>query len=133
MLVLVGHAGEWVAVASNEGRGWKGEIEALNLDLYVFKAEDGSQRRMIVENAGWPTWADDSTVYFHRVAEDGWWSIFRINVSSDSEGLTPIPSCIDLHHRLYTWLLALSRFHSSADCCFPSHSLSVVVLLKNVD
>jgi len=85
-------SGKWVAVASNEGRGWEGETEALNLDLYIFRAEDGSQRRMIVKNAGWPTWADDSTVYFHRVAEDGWWSIFRIDVSSDSheaERITP--------------------------------------------
>lgn len=92
-------AGEWVAVGSNEGRGWQREIEALNLDLYVFKAEDGSQRRMIVRNAGWPTWADDNTVYFHRVAEDGWWSIFRVNVSYSSaeQGMYPIPCFL---HRL---------------------------------
>lgn len=87
-------SGEWVAVASNEGRGWEREIEGLNLDLHVFKAEDGSHRRMIVKNAGWPTWADDSTVYFHRAAEDGWWSIFRINVSDsnaekEAERITP--------------------------------------------
>lgn len=79
-------SGEWVAVASNEGRGWEGEIEALNLDLHVFKADDGSQRRMVVKNAGWPTWADESTVYFHRVADDGWWSIFRVNVSDSNSG-----------------------------------------------
>ncbi|KAG0586622.1 hypothetical protein KC19_2G104400 [Ceratodon purpureus] len=77
-------SGEWVAVASNEGRGWEREIEALNLDLHVFKAEDGSQRRKIVNNAGWPSWADENTVYFHRVADDGWWSIFRVNVSDSS-------------------------------------------------
>lgn len=74
-------------MASNEGRGWEWEIEALNLDLHVFKAEDGSERRMVIKNAGWPTWADESTVYFHRVADDGWWSIFRVNVSQ--QGLTP--------------------------------------------
>jgi hypothetical protein len=91
------YAGEWVAVASNEGRGWEGEIEALNLDLHVFKAEDGSQRRMVVKNAGWPTWADESTVYFHRVAEDGWWSIFRVNVSDSNSG-QGLPSFI--HPRL---------------------------------
>lgn len=78
-------------MASNEGRGWEREIEALNLDLHVFKAEDGSQRRKVVKNAGWPSWADENTVYFHRVADDGWWSIFRVNVSDSSaeQGLPP--------------------------------------------
>lgn len=71
-------------MGSNEGRGWQREIEALNLDLYIFKAEDGSQRRMIVRNGGWPTWMDDNTVYFHRIADDGWWSIFKVNVSDTS-------------------------------------------------
>nr|XP_024383837.1 uncharacterized protein LOC112286315 [Physcomitrium patens]PNR61619.1 hypothetical protein PHYPA_000042 [Physcomitrium patens] len=80
----VSPSGEWVAVGSNEGRGWQREIEALNLDLYIFKAEDGSQRRMIVRNGGWPTWMDDNTVYFHRIADDGWWSIFKVNVSDTS-------------------------------------------------
>ncbi|KAG0562975.1 hypothetical protein KC19_9G186400 [Ceratodon purpureus] len=80
----VSPSGEWVAAVSNEGRGWKREIEALDLDLYVFKAEDGSQRRMVVRNAGWPSWADESTVYFHRLAEDGWWSIFKANASDTS-------------------------------------------------
>jgi Tol biopolymer transport system component len=85
-------SGEWVAVASNEGRGWTHETESLYLDLYIFKAEDGSQRRLILKNAGWPTWSDDKTVYFHRIAHDGWWSIFRIDVTSGSneaERITP--------------------------------------------
>ena len=54
------------------------------MDLYVFKAEDGSQRRRVVGHAGWPTWADENTVYFHRLADDGWWSIFKVNVSDTS-------------------------------------------------
>lgn len=81
----VSPSGEWVAAASNEGRGWLRETEALNIDLYIFKAEDGSERKMVVRNAGWPAWADESTVYFHRLAEDGWWSIFKINVFSNQE------------------------------------------------
>lgn len=81
----VSPSGEWVAAVSNEGRGWQpGEIEALNLDLYVFKAVDGSERRIVVKNAGWPSWADESTVYFHRLAEDNWWSIFKVNASNTS-------------------------------------------------
>jgi hypothetical protein len=81
-------AGEWVMVASTQGREWDGEIGELNLGLYVFKAEDGSQRRLVVQNGGWPSWADSSTVFFHRVAQDGWWSIYKINPfdSSSDQG-----------------------------------------------
>jgi hypothetical protein len=81
-------AGEWVMVASTQGREWDGEIGDLNLGLYVFKAEDGSQRRLVVQNGGWPSWADSSTVFFHRVAQDGWWSIYKINPfdSSSDQG-----------------------------------------------
>lgn len=81
-------SGEWVMVASTQGREWDGEIGELNLGLYVFKAEDGSQRRLVVQNGGWPSWADSSTVFFHHVAQDGWWSIYKINPfdsSSDQE------------------------------------------------
>lgn len=102
MLIEVGCAGEWVAVASNEGRGWTQEAKDLYLDLYIFKAEDGSQRRLILKNAGWPTWADDKTVYFHRIAHDGWWSIFRIDVSSGSNGKTDMISFVSTckHHSI---------------------------------
>ncbi|KAJ1425352.1 WD40-like Beta Propeller [Sesbania bispinosa] len=32
------------------------------------------------ERGGWPTWSQDSTIFFHRIAEDGWWSIFRVDL-----------------------------------------------------
>jgi hypothetical protein len=66
-------------VASTQGRDWDGEVGNLDPDLYIFRAEDGSQRRLVLRNGGWPSWADSSTVFFHRVAEDGWWSIFKVN------------------------------------------------------
>ncbi|KAH9295912.1 hypothetical protein KI387_039500, partial [Taxus chinensis] len=41
---------------------------------------------------GWlQSWADESTVYFHRRAEDGWWSIYRLNLDQavPPEQITP--------------------------------------------
>ncbi|CAM6084590.1 unnamed protein product [Calypogeia fissa] len=74
-------SGKWVVAASLQGKGWQGEVHMLDTDLYVFDASDGSQRRLVMKNAGWPSWADECTIYFHRVAEDGWWSVFRLSLS----------------------------------------------------
>jgi hypothetical protein len=76
-----GLVGKLVMVASTEGKGWHGEIEALCLDLYVLSAVDGSGRCLVAKNGGWPCWADESTVFFHRQADDGWWSVFQITLS----------------------------------------------------
>ncbi|KAK2632921.1 hypothetical protein EUGRSUZ_L00886 [Eucalyptus grandis] len=64
----VSQSGKFVAVASYGSRPWGGEFHALNTDIRVVVAEGG----------GWPTWSGDSVVYFHRKADDGWWSIFRV-------------------------------------------------------
>eukprot|EP01018_Ginkgo_biloba_P024140 Gb_15674 [translate_table: standard] len=80
-------SGKWMMVASYGSRDWEGQIEDLHTDLYVFKAEDGSARIMVSERGGWPTWADESTVYFHKRAEDGWWSIYRLKLPSDLRNL----------------------------------------------
>ncbi|CAI9115444.1 OLC1v1016346C1 [Oldenlandia corymbosa var. corymbosa] len=73
----VSPSGIWTAVASEGKRGWEGEVQELHTDIYVFLTRDGSQRVKVVEHGGWPSWADDSTFYFHRRCEDGWWSVFR--------------------------------------------------------
>ncbi|CAM6065646.1 unnamed protein product, partial [Sphagnum tenellum] len=93
-----------VMVASTEGKGWHAEIEALCLDLYVLSAVDGLGRCLVAKDGGWPCWADEATVFFHRQADDGWWSIFRITLSeqgaSELERITPpvyMPSL--LQHR----------------------------------
>ncbi|GFP89840.1 protein tolb [Phtheirospermum japonicum] len=72
----VSPSGVWTAVASLGEKGWTGEVQELDTDIYVFLTQDGSNRVMIVEHGGWPSWADDSTIYFHRM-EDGWWSVFK--------------------------------------------------------
>lgn len=58
--------GKWLAVAS--GGGKTGEA-----DVVMMAAADGSQRRTIARNAGWPTFTHDSqTLLYHRLAPDGW-------------------------------------------------------------
>ncbi|KAF8377061.1 hypothetical protein HHK36_030434 [Tetracentron sinense] len=70
-------SGVWTAVASSGERGWVGEEEDLNTDIYVFRTNDGSERIKLVEYGGWPCWVDEFTLYFHRRSENGWMSIYR--------------------------------------------------------
>ncbi|KZV33023.1 hypothetical protein F511_03289 [Dorcoceras hygrometricum] len=73
----VSPSGVWTAVASYGEAGWHGDVQELCTDIYVFSTLDGSNRMKVIEHGGWPTWADDSTLYFHRRCDDGWWSVFR--------------------------------------------------------
>ncbi|XP_052203584.1 uncharacterized protein LOC127808912 [Diospyros lotus] len=75
----VSPSGVWTAVAS-AGEGWSGEEKELYTDIYVFRTEDGSDRVKVVEHGGWPSWADESTLYFHRKSGDGWWSIYKASL-----------------------------------------------------
>ncbi|KAJ0247683.1 DPP6 N-terminal domain-like protein [Hirschfeldia incana] len=81
----VSPSGNWTAVASYGERGWSGEVEELSTDIYVFSTRDGTQRVKVVEHGGWPCWADESTLYFHRRSdEDGWISVFRAILTTES-------------------------------------------------
>ncbi|KAB1199492.1 Protein TolB [Morella rubra] len=73
----VSPSGVWTAVASYGEKGWDGEVEELNTDIYVLLTRDGTQRVKAVEHGGWPCWVDESTLYFHRRGDDKWWSIYR--------------------------------------------------------
>ncbi|XP_023730190.1 uncharacterized protein LOC111877919 [Lactuca sativa] len=72
----VSPSGLWTAVASSGEKGWGGEVQELDTDIYVFLTQDGSRRVKVVEHGGWPSWADESTFFFHRQSDDGWWSIY---------------------------------------------------------
>jgi Tol biopolymer transport system component len=69
--------GEWIACAS--GSGVPG-----GTDLYVMRP-DGSERRLVVEDGGWPTFAaDGASLFFHR-KHAGKWGIWRVGL--DGSGL----------------------------------------------
>jgi Tol biopolymer transport system component len=77
----VSPSGVWTAIASYGKEGWNGDVEELHTDIYVFLTLDGSKRVKIIEHGGWPSWADDSTLYFHRRCDDEWWSVFRASLN----------------------------------------------------
>lgn len=81
----VSRSGELVAVASYGSRPWKGDFHELDTEIVVFQASDPSRRTVICSRGGWPAWSDDSTLFFHRKADDGWWSIFRSDLTADLE------------------------------------------------
>ncbi|KAF4372939.1 hypothetical protein CsatB_008506 [Cannabis sativa] len=81
----VSPSGIRTAVASYGAKGWDGEVEELSTDIYIFLTRDGTQRVKIVEHGGWPSWVDESTLYFHRRGEDQWWSIYRAILPSNGK------------------------------------------------
>ncbi|KAK6938371.1 WD40-like beta propeller [Dillenia turbinata] len=88
----VSPSGEWTAVASYGEKGWDGDVQELSTDIYVFKTLDGSSRVRIIEHGGWPTWADEFTLYFHRIGDDGWWGVYKASLGESAvvvERVTP--------------------------------------------
>ncbi|CAJ1932648.1 unnamed protein product [Sphenostylis stenocarpa] len=82
--------GKFLAVASYRTRRWQtNDFRELQTEIVVFPESDPGNRVRVSERGGWPTWSGDSTIFFHRIAEDGWWSIFRVNLT-DSDDLTEL-------------------------------------------
>lgn len=66
--------GDLIAFASGSGK-------AGESDIYVMKP-DGSERRRVVENGGWPTFVDGgAAIAFHRRRDDDHWDVWRIGVA----------------------------------------------------
>ncbi|EOX95398.1 TolB protein-related isoform 2, partial [Theobroma cacao] len=74
----ISKSGKFVAVASYGSRPWEGDFHELKTDIVVFPVSNPNNRFVVCEKGGWPTWSGDSTIFFHRQADDGWWSIFRL-------------------------------------------------------
>jgi Tol biopolymer transport system component len=74
--------GDWIACASGSG-------EYGGTDLYVMKP-DGSGRKLVVKNGGWPAFAaDGGSLYFHSKRQDQW-GIWRVKLDGSSlERITP--------------------------------------------
>ncbi|XP_062084345.1 uncharacterized protein LOC133790655 [Humulus lupulus] len=84
-------SGEFVAVASYGSRPWGGEFHELNTDIVVFDSSDPETRVVVCERGGWPSWSGDTAIYFHRKADDGWWSIFRVDFPGNLASTTDFP------------------------------------------
>ncbi|KAG6409996.1 hypothetical protein SASPL_128040 [Salvia splendens] len=79
----VSPSGKLIAVASYGDRRWGGEFHDLRTEVVVFSESNPAKRFLVSNHGGWPTWCGDSTLYFHRQSDDGWWSIFRADLPSD--------------------------------------------------
>ncbi|KAL5981646.1 hypothetical protein ACLOJK_015709 [Asimina triloba] len=80
----ISHSGKFIAVATYGYSSWHNEhFFELHTAIAAFSPADPLRRLTIADRGGWPTWCGDSTVYFHRRAEDGWWSVFRADVPDD--------------------------------------------------
>ncbi|KAK9070041.1 hypothetical protein SSX86_010440 [Deinandra increscens subsp. villosa] len=88
----VSQSGDLIAVASYGSRPWGGEFHHLETDIVVFRISDPAKRWLVCPQGGWPTWSGDGTVYFHRQADDGWWSVFRLDLPSGFDTPTPASS-----------------------------------------
>lgn len=84
----VSPSGEWVAAASPGPDGWTGEVEDLRTDIYVFRTSDGSRRTLAIHDGGWPCWADETTIFFHRRDSDGWYGVYRAKISVKDDELS---------------------------------------------
>ncbi|OMO82206.1 hypothetical protein COLO4_23160 [Corchorus olitorius] len=87
----ISKSGKFVAVASYGSRSWEGDFHELKTDIVVFPASDPSSRFVVCQRGGWPTWSGDSFIYFHRQADDGWWSIFRIEFPENPHDFSEFP------------------------------------------
>lgn len=81
----VSQTGKFVTVASYGSRPWAGDFHELKTEIVVFPESDPTQRTVVCKQGGWPSWSGDSTVFFHRKAADGWWSVFRLDLPENIE------------------------------------------------
>ncbi|XP_047979812.1 uncharacterized protein LOC125221662 [Salvia hispanica] len=82
-------SGNIIAVASYGRKAWGGEFHELVTDIVVFPESDPTSRVVLCQRGGWPSWWSESTLYFHRQSDDGWWSIFRADLSNDFLASSP--------------------------------------------
>jgi Tol biopolymer transport system component len=74
--------GDLIAFASGSG-------SAGGTDLFVMNP-DGSDRRLVVKNGGWPSFAGDGRSLFFHSRRQGSWGVWRVNLDgSNLERITP--------------------------------------------
>lgn len=90
----VSPSGKKVAVASFQGKAWEGEIEDLQTDIYVMNVEKPPlERKRLIKNGGWPTWASDNVLFFHRKVGEIW-GVFRYTITT-GETVRVTPEAFD--------------------------------------
>lgn len=76
-----------IAVASFQRKGWNGEINHQETDIFVMNVEKPYSRKLVATNGGWPSWGSDSVIFFHRMERE-FWGVFRVDISKGSTSIT---------------------------------------------
>ncbi|CAD6261420.1 unnamed protein product [Miscanthus lutarioriparius] len=85
----VSPSGKKVAMATFRPEGWQGEIEDLQTDIFVMNVERPPMRKRLIKNGGWPSWASEDVIFFHRKVGETW-GVFRHDVrTNETVRVTP--------------------------------------------
>jgi hypothetical protein len=103
----VSPSGKKVAVANFKFHRWTGEIQRLKTDIVVMnvdrQAQGGLRRKVLIRDGGWPSWASDRVIFFHRgidekLAASGevqmTWGVFRYDMAT-GETVRVTPADLD--------------------------------------
>ncbi|KAL9233678.1 hypothetical protein vseg_008642 [Gypsophila vaccaria] len=78
--------GKKIAMATFQRKGgWDGEIEDLGTDIFVMNVDKPANRVLLVENGGWPTWASNDILFFHRKTntssndKESCWGVYQLD------------------------------------------------------
>ncbi|WVZ49466.1 hypothetical protein U9M48_000825 [Paspalum notatum var. saurae] len=86
----VSPSGKLVAVANFAENKWDGEIEKLKTNIVVMDV-DGQGRKVLIEDAGWPSWGSEDVIFFHRgfdqtpATKSADWAVFRYDIAAGKE------------------------------------------------
>ncbi|KAL2935031.1 Tol-Pal system protein TolB [Bienertia sinuspersici] len=85
----ISQSGNYLAVASYGTKPWGGEFHELNTRVVVYDLTKPTEPIVVSDHGGWPTWSGDSTIYFHRQSDDGWWSIYEVGFPTTGSHVDP--------------------------------------------
>lgn len=72
--------GRWIAYAQVRNPTRRSPSDQV-YDIGIMDAKDGSKRKLIALDGGWPVWKPDSSgIYFHAQDEKGVWAIFLVEI-----------------------------------------------------
>lgn len=75
-------SGDLIAVASGDGQTGQADL--------VVMGPDGSDRRQVIANGGWPTFTSDGRALFFHSKREGKWGVWRVDLDgSNLERITP--------------------------------------------
>lgn len=87
----VSPSGRKIAVASFLATPWKGEIENLKTGIFVIDISNptSAKRKYVLKEGGWPTWANENVIFFHKKEEGKNWGVYQADINKSRSQETP--------------------------------------------